>query len=132
MSYTKQTWQTGDVITAEKLNHMEDGIGSDEVGNFLIKFTPTSPITGTIDKTYSEIIAAIQNGQIPIINTFISDEYGGSLPFDGVRGDTIEFRTTGYEQENNNLTVSITYVYINSDDTINSGEFDYTVSTGSQ
>ena len=26
MSYTKQTWQTGDIITAEKLNHIEDGI----------------------------------------------------------------------------------------------------------
>ncbi len=26
MSYTKQTWETGDTITAEKLNHIEDGI----------------------------------------------------------------------------------------------------------
>ena len=26
MSYSKQTWQTGDTITAAKLNHMEDGI----------------------------------------------------------------------------------------------------------
>ena len=26
MAYEKQTWQTGDTITAEKLNHMEDGI----------------------------------------------------------------------------------------------------------
>lgn len=26
VSYEKNTWQTGDVITAEKLNHMEDGI----------------------------------------------------------------------------------------------------------
>ena len=26
MSYEKQTWANGDVITAEKLNHMEDGI----------------------------------------------------------------------------------------------------------
>ena len=27
MAYTKQTWQTGDTITAEKLNHIEDGVG---------------------------------------------------------------------------------------------------------
>lgn len=27
MAYEKQTWTTGDVITANKLNHMEDGIG---------------------------------------------------------------------------------------------------------
>ena len=26
MSYTKQTWATGDTVTATKLNHMEDGI----------------------------------------------------------------------------------------------------------
>lgn len=26
MAYEKQTWQTGDVITQEKLNHMEQGI----------------------------------------------------------------------------------------------------------
>ena len=26
MSYEKQTWTTGDTITAEKLNHMENGI----------------------------------------------------------------------------------------------------------
>lgn len=26
MSYEKQTWETGEVITADKLNHMEDGI----------------------------------------------------------------------------------------------------------
>lgn len=28
MAYTKQTWECGDVITAEKLNHMEDGIAN--------------------------------------------------------------------------------------------------------
>ncbi len=28
MSYDKQTWVTGEVITAAKLNHMEDGIAS--------------------------------------------------------------------------------------------------------
>ena len=28
MSYTKYTWQTGEIITADKLNHMEDGIDS--------------------------------------------------------------------------------------------------------
>lgn len=28
MSYEKQTWKCGDSITAEKLNHMEDGIAN--------------------------------------------------------------------------------------------------------
>ena len=30
MSYTKQTWANGDIITAAKLNHMEDGIAGVE------------------------------------------------------------------------------------------------------
>lgn len=49
MAYEKQTWTTGEVITQEKLNHMEDGIASDGVevikigeasggGNFLASF----------------------------------------------------------------------------------------------
>ena len=28
MSYEKQIWSTGDKITAEKLNHLEDGVSS--------------------------------------------------------------------------------------------------------
>ena len=26
MAYVKQLWESGDIVTAEKLNHMEDGI----------------------------------------------------------------------------------------------------------
>lgn len=32
MAYEKQTWDTGDVITAEKLNHIEAGIENEQVG----------------------------------------------------------------------------------------------------
>lgn len=32
MSYEKQTWKNGDIITAEKLNHMEDGISESSIG----------------------------------------------------------------------------------------------------
>ncbi|MBO5969216.1 MAG: hypothetical protein J6S14_12045 [Clostridia bacterium] len=31
MAYEKQTWTTGDTVTADKLNHMEDGISSSYV-----------------------------------------------------------------------------------------------------
>ena len=30
MSYTKTTWETGDVITAEKLNKIEDQVAANE------------------------------------------------------------------------------------------------------
>lgn len=41
MAYSKQTWTNGDVITAEKLNHMEDGIaaGGGAVFDFRLKGT---------------------------------------------------------------------------------------------
>ena len=88
MAYEKQTWTNGDIITAEKLNHMEDGIenASDSGGgNYEIKVLnkgdySTSPgnskkITGfSIDKTNgNEIRNAFLNGQ----EVFLSmDVYG--------------------------------------------------------
>lgn len=32
MAYTKQTWETGDIITKEKLNHIEEGIAAIPAG----------------------------------------------------------------------------------------------------
>ena len=57
MSYEKQTWQTGDTITAEKLNHIEDGIGE----NMTVINATVSNVDGKaaiiLDKTYNEIVA---------------------------------------------------------------------------
>lgn len=36
MSYNKHTWETKEVITAEKMNHMEDGIAINATGPFFI------------------------------------------------------------------------------------------------
>lgn len=38
MSYNKNTWQTGDVITAEKLNHLEGGIEEADKKVFIVHF----------------------------------------------------------------------------------------------
>ena len=61
MSYEKQTWVTGETITADKLNHMEDGIGSGG-GNFVPIFTFQNgdQTTVTCDKTYEEVRAAVE------------------------------------------------------------------------
>jgi len=62
MAYEKQTWHTGDVITEEKLNHMEDGIASS--GMFVVGGTyDESTQTTTLDKTYKEIVDAFNAGQ---------------------------------------------------------------------
>lgn len=55
MNYTKQTWTNGDVITAEKLNHMEDGIGGSSIEPLTITITYYENTgTFTANKTYEE------------------------------------------------------------------------------
>ena len=63
MSYTPTQWQTGDTITAEKLNNMEQGI---EKANepFVVTLTPTEQdFSGTMDKTAQEIYNAYMAGR---------------------------------------------------------------------
>lgn len=57
MSYDKQNWQTGDVITANKLNHIEDGIANG--GGVLICNVTVDGSTGTLDHTWQEIHDAL-------------------------------------------------------------------------
>ena len=58
MSYTKQTWATGDTVTASKLNHMEDGIAGAGGGIVLDLVGTTTPLT----MTFEEIADAIGSG----------------------------------------------------------------------
>ena len=65
MAYTPTEWVTGDVITAEKLNKMEDGIESASSGGggggLIVNFSNNTP-----DKTTAEIAAAASAGQIVV------------------------------------------------------------------
>lgn len=65
MAYNKNVWQNGDVITAEKLNNLEDGVASfDGEGNerFIITFTQNEG-TCSADKTLTEISNAWSDGK---------------------------------------------------------------------
>ena len=55
MSYEKQNWKNGDVITETKLNHMEDGIADSGV---LVVHGTIDGATMTLDKTWQEIYDA--------------------------------------------------------------------------
>lgn len=58
MSYDKQNWQTGDVITANKLNHIEDGIAGAGGGGGVLVVSAVydeQTDTTTLDKTWQEI-----------------------------------------------------------------------------
>lgn len=63
MSYSPTTWQTGDTITEEKLNNMEDGI-NEAANPFVITLTPTAlDLSGTMNKTPAEIREAYDAGR---------------------------------------------------------------------
>ena len=80
MSYTKQTWATGDTITAAKLNHMEDGIAG---GGALM----ANLVGDALDKTWSEIDTAIRNG-IPCLYAEISETETLITPITGTSADS--------------------------------------------
>ena len=67
MSYTPTEWATGDTITAEKLNKLEQGVAA---GSLIVH------VTATVDEganlyslvtPYSDILAAIEAGTIPLM-----------------------------------------------------------------
>lgn len=75
MSYTPYTWQRGDVITSEKLNHIESGIESASAGGvFWVTFSYSDETYEySKDKTYTEIATALIN------NNLVLGKYNGSV-----------------------------------------------------
>ena len=57
MSYVKTVWETGDIITAEKLNNAESGI-EDAYGLNVTMVAADGGTAAHLDKTYEEILAA--------------------------------------------------------------------------
>ena len=80
MSYEKQTWQTGDVITANKLNHMEDGIAG-SVDAFVVNVTATPILNGNgytfaTETAYDDVLAARVAGKTVVyLIIFDGDDY---------------------------------------------------------
>ena len=76
MSYTPNTWQDGDTITAAKLNNMESGIENANTP-FVVNLTPENPdFSGTMDKTVAEINTAYEAGQRILYRVWTGeDEY---------------------------------------------------------
>lgn len=70
MTYTKNTWTTGDTVTAAKLNNMEDGIAA---GGVMI--VEVEGINGmlTADHTFAEIFEAM-NGGTPVFLHIASED----------------------------------------------------------
>lgn len=93
MSYEKNTWNKGDVITANKLNHMEDGIAGG--GGVLVVNSVYDEQAGTttLDKTWQEI----HDADYCILKDIIDEEtvYSpviavGETPFNKYRVNAID------------------------------------------
>lgn len=66
MAYERQTWSNGDLITADKLNHMEEGIAESVAESnkiVLAEYTITSVdnYSGTCNMSYDEIVQLLQS-----------------------------------------------------------------------
>lgn len=66
MAYEKQEWKCGDTVTAEKLNHIEDGIANSGSGVLALTSVRTEEV-GDCDYHYTghtlqEVIDALQSG----------------------------------------------------------------------
>lgn len=83
MSYNKYTWQTGETITAEKLNNLEEGVQEALEGDssvFYVDFATSDGQEWTANKTYAEIMDAYNGGSFlvgrcpfaPGVNVLIS------------------------------------------------------------
>ena len=70
MSYTKQTWANGDIITAAKLNHMEDGIAGVEAD---VSSLDTKLLASMPHDTASGSIASFPDGAaMPVIDCSVA------------------------------------------------------------
>lgn len=66
MAYVEHLWKDGDIITAEKLNEIEEGI---DTGDFFIDVIVNNENQTVLNKTYAEIEAIIDEGIIPWFKT---------------------------------------------------------------
>mgnify|MGYP007130613327 CR=1 FL=1 len=74
MAYTPKTWQCGETIMADDLNHMEQGIAQGSAEPLIIHFTGESRTEGrhtyyATDATYNDVVNAITSGKAVYLYT---------------------------------------------------------------
>lgn len=110
MSYEKQTWVTGEIVTADKLNHMEDGIAASGGGGFDVMFEITfiedgDPIV-TVNVSYSEFAQKIANGK-PLVRAI--------LTYEEEPGYFAECQVTGIANNDGEIDINIYNIVVTGD-----------------
>ena len=80
MAYTKQNWECGDLITADKMNHIEDGIEAASQGGggdtIFVRYDHMEEVGQNyvyyFDKTWQEVHDALNAGKVVVTQVFSS------------------------------------------------------------
>lgn len=100
MSYTEHTWTTGETITADKMNNIEEGIveASQSGSSALICTSSYSEVVGNyiLDKTVQEIYDALLDGT----PAYIKFQYGGFDSYEGSLYLAPIIKVYNYDQTN--------------------------------
>ena len=81
MAYTKNTWRTGDIVSSQKLNHMEDGIANAEQLFVITATLGEGSITA--DKTATDVYDALNSGKVPVIKIVMNENVVGMAYYAG-------------------------------------------------
>lgn len=104
MAYTPTEWQSGDIVTSEKLNKIENGIagagGGGASGGGEVLVANMTPNTGELDKTWQEIydapfciIKINDNAVFSFVINKIAEYYLSAYAFDGEDMKFLAFAT---------------------------------------
>lgn len=102
MSYTKHTWADGELVTAAKMNNIENGIEEASSGGGVLVVHNAN---GTLDKTWAEIDAAdvaviVSNGSAGGVTLHMREFVMGTVDEDGVYSvDATGIGHTTYETD---------------------------------
>lgn len=125
MSYTPTNWATGDVITAEKLNNMENGIANagsgTSAGNAVVfEFTATYDLQShsysvATDVTFEEVKSAFLAGKLCIAHIVESQDDIKDIVLNSKGVYNVEGTITTMGLGNNN-SLSISYYVFSGDE----------------
>lgn len=106
MSYEKQTWRCGDTITADRMNHIEDGIANVDVGY--------SCSEGWVTLTDESVTT-----EPPALGTMINGAFAYAEP---ITADTIKVTFNGTEYTCNKQINRFGYAYYGANIAVPIGE----------
>lgn len=82
MAYVKTNWQTGDIVTADKLNKLEDGVLSGGSAQVLTLTTDEATSITTINASWDDLYNTITSGKaVGIVHTTDGTEFGTLTEF---------------------------------------------------